>query len=330
MTHTEVAAWLRGNAHALTDLEPLRRITGDATVVGLGESAHGAHELFVVKHRMVRFLVERLGFRAIAWEEDEPQGQRLDAYVTGGAGGPRELLEDSIVVWRTHEILDVLEWIRAFNLAHPGDLVRFVGTDVLSSPEFRACPPEQRFAYRDRRMAENLVRSHEETGAKVVYWAHNAHVADDRERMSAGAHLRTRFGDGYVAIAAGFDHGTVNQGLPDWFAPKDVPPPRPEFADTTLGLAGGDYLLDLRTEAPEPVRAWLSAPALLRAIGPTYDPDRDAAHNMSNGTLGGWFDAIVRLGKVTPSRRLDVRSASAAPTSQVNGADSAPRTKETP
>lgn len=109
---------------------------------------------------------------------------------------------------------------------------------------------------------------------------------------------------------------------------------RQDFADA--GLGGGDYLLDLRADAPETVRAWLSAPALLRAIGPTYDPDRDAAHTMSNGALGGWFDAIVHLETVTPSRKLeklsaeDVRSRPGAPTSQVSGAEPAPQAKETP
>jgi erythromycin esterase len=328
---TEVTAWIRRNARPLADLEPLRRLARDATVVGLGESAHGARELFTAKHRMLRFLVEHLGFRAVAWEEDEPQGLQLDAYVVDGIGSPRELLSESNVVWRTAEILEVLEWMREFNRAHPDDPVRFVGTDVLSSAGFRACAPEQRFAFRDLRMAENLVRWHEQAGARVVYWAHNAHVADDRERMSTGTHLRSRFGDRYVAIAVGFDHGSVNQGLPEWWSPRDVPPPRADFADAVLSaVAGGEYLLDLRAEAPETVRGWLASPALLRAIGPAYDAERDAEHNMSNGTLGGWFDAIVHLEIVTPSRRLDVRSAPAGSTSQVSGAGPAPQAKETP
>ncbi|GAB3419642.1 erythromycin esterase family protein [Flindersiella endophytica] len=334
MPDADITAWIRRNAHSPADVEPLRRITGDAAVVGLGESAHGAHELFTTKHRMLVNLVEHLGFRAVGWEEDEPQGRRLDAYVTTGAGDLRELLRDSIVVWRTTEILGVLEWMRAYNLAHPDDPVRFVGADVQSSPEFRACPPEQRFAHRDQKMAENLLRWHEQTGSKLAYWAHNVHVADDRERMSTGAHLRARFGEQYVAIATCFGHGSVNQGVPGWWEPRDVPPPRADFADDQL--PGGTYLLDLRSEAPDTVRTWLTAPALLRAIGPTYDPGRDASHNMTNGTLGGWFDAIARLETVTPSRRLeefaqeDVRSGPGGSTSQVSGAEPAPPAKETP
>ena len=41
-----------------------------ASVVGLGESAHGAAEELTLKHRTLRLLVEDMGFRSVAWEED--------------------------------------------------------------------------------------------------------------------------------------------------------------------------------------------------------------------------------------------------------------------
>ena len=55
-----VANWIRHNANQLTttdptapldDLAPLRRMIGDARIVGLGESTHGAHEEFTLKLR---------------------------------------------------------------------------------------------------------------------------------------------------------------------------------------------------------------------------------------------------------------------------------------
>ena len=61
-------------AAPLDDLEPLRRSVGDAQVVGLGESVHGAAELTTLKHRTLRLLVERMGFRTVAWEEDWTTG----------------------------------------------------------------------------------------------------------------------------------------------------------------------------------------------------------------------------------------------------------------
>src|SRR5262245_1416104 len=57
-------------AAPLDDLRPLRRSIGAAQLVGLGESVHGAAEELALKHRVLRLLVEELGFRSVAWEED--------------------------------------------------------------------------------------------------------------------------------------------------------------------------------------------------------------------------------------------------------------------
>jgi erythromycin esterase len=236
----------------------------------------------------------------------------------------------------------LLTWLRAFNQAHTAAPVRFVGADILASRgeetaeearrtyesvqdralpaaevqrakvvmashAFYACPPERRFAYRDQQMAENTIWWHEQTGSRIVYWAHNAHTANDQERMSTGAHLRTRFGHRYLSIAVTFDHGrlhvfdraALNGGTP---AVCTVPSPARQFTDAAFGTA--DFLLDLRCPASEALRLWLSAPARLRAVGPAYTPATDTDHHMTAGALRGWLDAIIHLGQVTPSRLL--------------------------
>lgn len=53
-------------AAPLGDLTPLRRAIGDAEIVGLGESTHGAAEEETLKHRTLRLLIERMGFRSVA------------------------------------------------------------------------------------------------------------------------------------------------------------------------------------------------------------------------------------------------------------------------
>ena len=82
-------------AAPLDDLDALAPAVGDAEIVGLGESNHGGAELLALKHRVLRLLVERLGFRTIAWEEDWTTGRQVDAYIRGGprpgrAGGAAE------------------------------------------------------------------------------------------------------------------------------------------------------------------------------------------------------------------------------------------------
>ena len=44
------------------DLEPIKKIIGDARIVGLGENTHGSSEVFQMKHRLVEFLASEMGF----------------------------------------------------------------------------------------------------------------------------------------------------------------------------------------------------------------------------------------------------------------------------
>ncbi|MFB4320210.1 erythromycin esterase family protein [Actinomadura sp. 21ATH] len=120
-------------AAPLTDLEPLRGLAGGAAVVGMGAVTRGAHEVSVLQHRTARFLVEELGFRTLALEEDWTTGLALDAYARTGEGDPHDLLTRMWLPWRTQEMLDVLLWMRAFNERHPVDPVRFLGLDLTAT-----------------------------------------------------------------------------------------------------------------------------------------------------------------------------------------------------
>ncbi|KPI06624.1 Erythromycin esterase [Actinobacteria bacterium OV450] len=118
---------------SLSDLRPLGRMVGDARVVGLGESAHSSHEFFTVKHRIFRYLVEEKGFRAFALEAPWSSGLRLDAYLTRGEGDLKQIMDEEFQgtyqFWNTAEYRDLLQWMRAHNVKHPKDPVRFVGDD---------------------------------------------------------------------------------------------------------------------------------------------------------------------------------------------------------
>jgi erythromycin esterase-like protein len=113
---------------ALDDLNPLRRSVGDALIVGLGESVHGAAEETELKHRVLRLLVERLGFRTVAWEEDWTTGLEIDTYIRTGKGNLAELMSHMSDQYRTREVAEVLRWLRRYN-AERADKVRFVGVE---------------------------------------------------------------------------------------------------------------------------------------------------------------------------------------------------------
>ncbi|MFI0480840.1 erythromycin esterase family protein [Actinomadura sp. 9N215] len=114
----------------LDDLASLRRSVGDAAVVGLGESVHGTAEQTALKLRALRFLVERMGFRSLAWEEDWTMGLKINEYVRTGKGDPAALVREMSPQYQNREVADVLRWLRGYNAGRQdGDKVEFVGVE---------------------------------------------------------------------------------------------------------------------------------------------------------------------------------------------------------
>ena len=70
------------------DIEFLREIVGDARIVSLGEGTHGTRDFFEMKARILRFLVEEMGFNTFAIEATWPESRRIDHYVRTGEGDP--------------------------------------------------------------------------------------------------------------------------------------------------------------------------------------------------------------------------------------------------
>ncbi|MGH7540920.1 MAG: erythromycin esterase family protein [Gemmatimonadota bacterium] len=140
----EERAWLDARTHVVDgvdapafldrsddeDLEPFGRIVGDARVVALGEATHGTSEFFRAKHRLTRYLVERLGFRVFLIEANQLPVERINEYVAGGPGEAADVMRTMFAVWNTVEVRDLIEWMRAHNARHPERRVAFVGFDM--------------------------------------------------------------------------------------------------------------------------------------------------------------------------------------------------------
>ncbi len=127
--HT-VRASSESEESAEADLARFASIVGDARVVGLGESTHGTHEFFELKHRLVDYAVRRLGFRVFAIEANQLAVENINRYVEGGPGATRDVMRVMFRVWYTEEMAALIDWIRAWNTAHPDRAVRFVGYDM--------------------------------------------------------------------------------------------------------------------------------------------------------------------------------------------------------
>ncbi|HET7232042.1 MAG TPA: erythromycin esterase family protein [Longimicrobium sp.] len=137
----EATAWLKANAIPFNtsqaggpnaDLMPLKNIVGSARIVSLGEATHGTREFFEMKHRVFEFLVREMGFTTFAMEAEWAESARMNEYVQTGRGDPEVLLTGLYFwTWDTREVLDLIQWMRAWN-ADPAHTrkVRFAGVDA--------------------------------------------------------------------------------------------------------------------------------------------------------------------------------------------------------
>jgi erythromycin esterase len=143
------------------DLAPLNEIVGDARVVLLGDSRHDATEQHRLKHRIIRYLVEEMGFNVIALEESLATSLPMDSWARGSEGNPEELLAGlgAWFIWDTTDMLEMLRWLRAHNLRRrAAERVRLVGID-LSDGAHRGVRASLSFLDRVDPAAAELVRS---------------------------------------------------------------------------------------------------------------------------------------------------------------------------
>jgi erythromycin esterase-like protein len=134
-----VIEWMRSNAvplttveagHGFADMQPLKKIVGDARIVALGEATHGTREFFQLKHRMLEFLAAEMGFTIFSIEANMPEAYRLNDYVLNGNGDPKQLLKGMYFwTWDTEEVLSMILWMREFNKSGKGR-VEFTGFDM--------------------------------------------------------------------------------------------------------------------------------------------------------------------------------------------------------
>lgn len=131
MPSPDVTDWIRRAAVPVGELSAFGDALDGVRVVGLGESTHGTAEFFRLKHRLVEYLVTERGYSVFAMEASASAAPAVDAYIRHGRGDAATVLKGlGFWTWRTREVLDLIEWLRAHNAARPEEeRVRFVGVD---------------------------------------------------------------------------------------------------------------------------------------------------------------------------------------------------------
>jgi len=160
---------------------------------------------------------------------------------------------------------------------------------------------------RDRHMAETLgaIVGHLEmhmSSAKVVVWAHNAHLGDARAtemgeagELNLGQLAREQYGSDAFLIGFSTYAGTVTAAS-HWDAPAEtqrVPPGLPgsyEALFHELGMASFLLMLD-----GDSVPDDLPERRLQRAIGVIYRPETERQSHYFHARLAEQFDALIHI-----------------------------------
>ncbi len=117
---------------SLEDLDFLSEKIKDAEIVGLGEATHGTSEIFTMKHRLFRYLVEKHGFTVFFLEGLVGASYRINEFIHTGKGDPVELVKNiGFWTWSTEEVLELVKWMRQYNEnVSPEKRLSFIGVDI--------------------------------------------------------------------------------------------------------------------------------------------------------------------------------------------------------
>lgn len=126
MPDLNAVAMLRDGAHAIApedDYAFLLNEIGDASLILLGESAHGSHEFYRARAKISRLLIREKGFDAIAVEADWPDALGANRYVQNTTPAehlqPKHALDKfqrfPLWMWRNTEIVKLMKWLQLHN-----------------------------------------------------------------------------------------------------------------------------------------------------------------------------------------------------------------------
>ncbi|TKC07336.1 erythromycin esterase family protein [Pedobacter frigoris] len=107
-----------------SEFSMLKKEISGFKVIGLGEATHGTREFYLYKAKLIKYLVEHQGLRVLVFESDMVGMESINDYVLNKAGLTLEKAMSNyglFDIYRTQEVADLIQWIKAFNLNQPAD-----------------------------------------------------------------------------------------------------------------------------------------------------------------------------------------------------------------
>ena len=207
------------------DLAFLADVLRDVRIVGLGEGRHGTREHFQFKHRIIRFLVEKVGFRVFVIESALDACDVVNEYILYGRGDMyRALAGLHFWTWDTEEVAALIEWMREHNqTCQAGEECFFLGFDIQSCDVAcerllkRLVPLAGSDTERVRRCIEACARVNRKTSpdelpdaAWLLGWVSANQVALTRASSPQDYQLFVRYARHIFQCISHFSHGSSN------------------------------------------------------------------------------------------------------------------------
>lgn len=133
---TETLQYIKDNANPIDtsayNFDFLKPILTGNRVIGMGEATHGTHQFQVTKVAVFKYLVTNLNYKLFGIEANFTKCRRVNDYVLNGKGDVKKAVAGmAFWMWNTKEMLDLVEWMRSYNLGKPSQQkVKFYGFDM--------------------------------------------------------------------------------------------------------------------------------------------------------------------------------------------------------
>lgn len=134
--------WINENAIKIEDANPDTNLTifnknvpqkfANAKIFGFGETTHQGKEFFDLKTKFFKYLVETQDVKVFIMENSYISEAPINEWISGGKGNVETIANNfSIGFWQTKEIVNLLEWMRNYNLnKNKNEQIRFYGMDI--------------------------------------------------------------------------------------------------------------------------------------------------------------------------------------------------------
>lgn len=134
--------WINDNAIKIEDANPDTKLRifhnsipqefADAKIFGFGEATHEGKEFFDIKVKFFKYLVENQDVKVFIIEDSYPSEAGINEWIGGGKGNVETIANNfSVGYWCRKEVVNLLEWMRNYNLNKPKDeQIKFYGMDI--------------------------------------------------------------------------------------------------------------------------------------------------------------------------------------------------------